>query len=322
MTHAESVSFESVQQEEATLELLPSGQQFEISWKGQQAMIVEVGGGIRSYVVGDRAVLDPYAPDAMCDGARGAPLIPWPNRLADGRYGFEGENYQVALSEPEKHNAIHGLLRWQPWHALRHARTQVAMATTLFPTPGYPFHLEIEIDYRLDDEGLTVTTTATNVGGRPCPFGAGQHPYLSPGSGLIDECTLTLSAATRILTDEQRQLPVGREGVEGTAYDFREPRLLGPQKLDFPFTDLSRDADGRAWARLRGTDGHSAELWTDERYSIIELYTGDTLAPDRQRRGLGAEPMSCPPNAFQSGESLVRIEPGQSHTMSWGARLR
>ena len=186
---------------------------------------------------------------------------------------------------------------------------------------GYPFLLDVEVDYALGEDGLSVTTTASNKGKCACPYGAGQHPYLSPGSGLIDDCTLQLEAATRIVTDEERQLPLGAEAVGDTTYDFREARPLRAERLDFAFTDLSRDPDGRAWARLGGPDGRHAELWVDESYPIIELYTGDTLAPHRRRRGLGTEPMSCPPNAFQSGDGVVRLEPGQAVTTAWGVCL-
>lgn len=298
-----------------------SGQQFEISCGEQRITVVEVGGGIRQFEVGGRPVLDSYPINAICDGAHGAPLIPWPNRLADGRYRFDGVDHQVALTEPEKHNAIHGFLHWRPWHAVRQTKTRVTMGIRLFPMQGYPFLLDVEVDYVLDDDGLTVATTATNPGDRPCPYGAGQHPYLSPGSGLVDDCTLALAAATRIVTDEERQLPTGTEAVAGSVYDFREARLLGAQRIDFAFTDLTRDAQSRAWARLGGPDGRTAELWVDESYPIIELYTGDTLAPDRRRRGLGTEPMTCPPNAFQSGDGVIRLEPGQAVTTTWGARL-
>lgn len=303
------------------METCPSGQQLEISCEDQHATIVEVGGGIRCYEVGDRAVLDPYPIGAMCDGAHGAPLIPWPNRLADGHYRFDGNEYQVALTEPEKHNAIHGLLRWRAWQVVRSSGAAVTMGIRLHPIQGYPFLLDVEVDYALGEEGLTVTTTATNDGAQPCPYGVGQHPYLSPGAGLIDGCTLQLEAAARVLTDDERQLPTGAEAVAGTAYDFCEPRMLGTTKLDFAFFDLARDADGRAWARLGGTDGRKAELWVGDAYPIIELYSGDTLAPERRRRGLGVEPMSCPPNAFASGDGVIRLEPGQSVTSTWGARL-
>ncbi|WP_223164174.1 aldose 1-epimerase family protein [Nocardioides mesophilus] len=272
----------------------PSGQQFEIRSGDQVAVVVEVGGGVREYSAGGRDVLDPYELDRMCDGAHGAPLIPWPNRLADGKYRFDGTDHQVALTEPEKHNAIHGFLRWRPWQCVEHEADHVTMATTLFPLKGYPFTLDVRVDYRLSETGLSVTTTATNVGADPAPYGCGQHPYLSPGAGRIDDCTLRLEAGTRILTDPDRQLPTGLEAVEGTPYDFREGRKVGDLEIDYAFQDLRRDSEGRAWVHLTGADGNTVHLWVDEAYPIVELYTGDTLAPERRRRGLGTEPMSCP----------------------------
>ena len=279
----------------------PSGRQYEIRHGEQVAVVVEVGGGVREYRVGARAVLDPYPLDAMCDGAHGAPLVPWPNRLADGRYRFDGVDHQVAITEPEKGNAIHGFLRWRSWDAVREEPNRVTMGTRLHPLTGYPFLLDVEVDYRLDDAGLTVTTTATNRGDRSCPYGAGQHPYLSPGSGVIDDAVLSFMAGNRIVTDQTRQLPTGVEPVAGGRFDFSDPRRLGDLRIDFAFTDLARDETGLAWVRLAGPDGRRVELWVDGTYPIVELYTGDTLRPDRRRLGLGAEPMTCPPNAFQSG---------------------
>lgn len=300
----------------------PSGEQFEIVSGDQRATVVEVGGGIRTYTVGGRPVLHPYELTAMCDGAHGAPLIPWPNRLADGRYTFDGVEQQVALSEPDKHNAIHGFLLWRPWRAAERSADRVVMGARLHPLQGYPFRLDVQVEYTLAAAGLTVRTTATNVGDQACPYGCGQHPYLSPGSGPIDDCVLQLAAQTRILTDAERQLPTGRESVDGTPYDLRAGRPIGDLEVDFAFTDLSRDDAGRAWVGLTGTDGRTAELWVDRSYPIIEIFTADTLAPERRRRGLGTEPMSCPPNAFRTGVGVRRLEPGASMTATWGARLR
>ena len=299
----------------------PSGAQFHISAGSHRATIVEVGGGIREYAVGSRDVLDPYPLEAMCDGAHGAPLVPWPNRLADGAYRFDGNQYQVAITEPDKHNAIHGLLRWRNWQAIEHEPDRVLVATRLHPLTGYPFLLDIQIEYTLSSSGLTVTTTATNQGERPCPYGSGHHPYLSPGTGLIDQCTLQLEAASWVDTANDRQLPTGTRATRGTPMDFTSAKTLGEQQLDVPYCDLVRDADQRAWVILTATDGSRAELWVDRTYELIELYTGDTLDANRQRRGLGAEPMTCPPNAFQTGTGVHRLDPGRSLTSSWGARL-
>ncbi len=303
------------------MDLPPSGEQFELSCGEHRATVVEVGGGLREYYVGDRPVLDPYPIGEMCDGAHGAVLIPWPNRLADGRYRFDGRDHQLPITEPDRHNAIHGLLRWRPWLALERTPELVAMNTRLYPQPGYPFSLEVTVEYSLSVEGLEVATTALNIGSQPCPYGAGQHPYLSPGEGLIDDCLLEIPAQTLILTDPVRRLPTGRALVEGTELDFRRAGRIGKAAIDAPVSDLARDPLGRGRVRLTGPDGGCVELWVDSHYSILQVYTGDKLSPSRRRRGLGLEPMTCPPNAFQSGEELIRLEPGQSLTTRWGVAL-
>ncbi len=217
----------------------PSGEQFEIAHGAQRATVVEVGGGLRSYSSGERDVLEPYARESICDGAHGAVLAPWPNRLDGGRYEFDGRNLQLALSEPARGNAIHGLLRWRPWRALSHEPARVVMRARLHPEPGYPFDLEVSVEYSLGESGLVVVTTATNLGEGPCPFGAGQHPYLSPGRAPLEECALELRAATMILSDSARGLPTERVPARGSAFDFNEPRALGESVIDAAY-DRSR----------------------------------------------------------------------------------
>jgi aldose 1-epimerase len=299
----------------------PSGEQFEISFGRQRATIVEVGGGVRAYTDGERDVLEPFPLEAICDGAHGAVLVPWPNRLDGGSYEYDGAHHQLPLTEPDRGNAIHGLLRWRPWLALAQDPDRVVMGSRLHPRPGYPFDLEVSVEYSLGEDGLVVVTTATNAGSGPCPYGSGQHPYLSAGEGRIDDCTLELPAESVIVTDPERGLPTGREHVAGGPLDFRRPRPIAASTIDSPFEDLRRDAAGLATARLSRPDGCTVELWVDERYAVLEVFTGDTLAPQRRRRGLAVEPMTCPPNAFRSGEHLIRLDPGESVRSTWGARL-
>ncbi|HET8970958.1 MAG TPA: aldose 1-epimerase family protein, partial [Candidatus Nanopelagicales bacterium] len=246
----------------------------------------------------------------------------WPNRIGDGRYSFDGVEHTLALTEPEKLNAIHGLLRWVPWRCTDRSADAVTLVATVYPSPGYPFALEAELSYRLGPEGLSVRAAARNVGPTPCPYGFGQHPYLSGGDGvLVDDCVLQFGAGTRIDTDADRQLPTADVPVAGTDYDFRAARRVGPLPVDFAFTDLDRDADGRAWLHLTGPDRRTASLWVDDSVGYLEVFTGDTLHPDRARRSLGVEPMTCPPNAFQSGRDVIRLAPGGSTAASWGLAL-
>ncbi len=207
----------------------PSGQQFPIRYGEQHATVVEVGGGLRRYEVAGRELLDGYATDEQCTGARGLPLVPWPNRIQDGAYTFDGTDYQVPLTEPAAHNAIHGFGRWRNWICRRHTESQVVMGIVLHPQTGYPFTLDVRVDYELTAAGLSVRTTATNIGPLPCPYGTGQHPYLSLGTERIDECELHLDAARWLQTDD-RGLPTGWAEVQGSAYDFRVPRQIGARQ--------------------------------------------------------------------------------------------
>ena len=295
----------------------PSGEQFEIAAGDQRAVVVEVGGGLRSYTAGDRDVVDGYGVEEQSTSGRGQVLVPWPNRLEDGRYEFDGVRHQLALTEPERANAIHGLVRWAAWRAGERERHRVVMEHVVHPQPGYPFTLGLSVEYALGESGLSVSTTARNLGTGACPYGCGHHPYLTVGTAAID--TLELQApGRRVVLSDERSLPKGSEVVEGTQYDFLAPKTIGATSLDNAFTDLDRDDDGRARVRLRDPDGDSGvTLWMDESYRYVMLFTGDAL-PDVNRRSLAIEPMTCPPNAFRTGEAVIWLEPGQSATSSWG----
>lgn len=211
--------------------VLPSGEQVELRHGDRRATVVELGGALRAYAVGAWEVLDGYAADEMCTGARGQSLIPWPNRLRDGRYAFAGQAHQVPLSEPERGNAIHGLVRWMRWAVGERTEDAVTMELEALPQAGYPFALRLALAYRLDATGLTVTLHAENVGSGPCPFGAGAHPYLAVGTPTIDGATVRAPGRRRMLADD-RGIPVGREPVDGTIYDLRAPRAIDGLELD------------------------------------------------------------------------------------------
>lgn len=300
--------------------VLPTGEQIEIAHGEQRAVVVEVGAGLRSYAVGDRAILDGYEAAEPCDGARGQVLIPWPNRVREGRYEWDGEPLQLDISEPVTGNASHGLLRWRNWRVQSREADRVVMAELLHPAPGYPFALDARVTYELTGDGLGVTTEVTNVGSTPCPYGVGFHPYLRPaGLPLIDAALLTVPGATRLINDEHL-IPVGAEAVADGELDFRTPRALGQTAINDCFADLERDADGLARVVLESPGGAGrTALWLDAAYPYVMVYTGDTLPlAEERRRGIGIEPMSCAPNAFGSGEGLIRLAPGQSHVARWG----
>ena len=302
--------------------LPPSGAQYEISRGRQRAAVTEVGATLRAYTVNGKDVIDGFPVAGQSSGGRGQVLAPWPNRLGDGRYAFEGRTGRAALDEPERSNAIHGLVRWLPWQLVSQSADAAQLGCVLHPQPGYPWRLDLRVEYRLTAEGLTVRAEATNLTDATAPFGIGFHPYVTVGTPTVDTALLLVPARRRLLTDT-RGLPTGDAAVSGSEFDFTAGRPLGPMRLDTGYTELVRGDDGRACARLDRPGGGGLTLWVDTAFNYLMVFTGDTVEPaERRRRSVALEPMSCPPNAMVSGTDLIRLDPGASWTGSWGITTR
>jgi aldose 1-epimerase len=306
----------------AQLAVAPSGTQWTISSAGHEAVLVEVGGGLRSYRVGGVDgvdIVDGFGESEVCPGCAGQILAPWPNRIRDGQYSFAGEAHQLPLTEPERHNAIHGLVNWARWRLVEARGDTVVLEHDLVPQPGYPWPLHLRTTWSVAADGLRAEHVVTNVGHRPAPFGLSVHPYLFLPGTPIDDLVLTVPGRNRLLVDG-RLLPIGAARVAGTDYDFTEGRRLGTTVLDTAFGDVITGTDGGSQVSLAAPDGRSVAVWADESFMWWQVYSSDTLTPERLRRSVAIEPMTCPPDAFRSGRDVVTIEPGQSWRGAWGVR--
>jgi galactose mutarotase-like enzyme len=301
----------------------PSGDQFEIGHGRHRVVVTEVGATLRSYTFDGVPVVDGFELQHMCDSGRGQVLAPWPNRLADGTYRFEGRDAGAPLDEPERGNAIHGLVRWIPWQMVSRAQNVVTLRCSLNPQPGYPWRLSLDIEYRLGRSGLSVSLRSTNLDEVVAPFGVGFHPYVTVGAPSVDTTSLVVPARRRLVTDE-RGLPISSQAVAGSEFDFTSRRWLGPTCLDTAFTDFVRDRDGMTRIELDESTGRRGLIvWMDQQFRYAMLYTGDAIeASDRRRQSIAVEPMSCPPNALRSGVDIVRLDPGASWLGRWGLSPR
>jgi len=298
----------------------PSGEQWTIRHGDHEAVVVEVGGGLRSYAFRGRDVLAGYPRDARCSAGRGQLLMPWPNRIRDGRYSFAGQDHQLALTEPDRGHAIHGLVRWAIWSVLEQTEDTVTLGCRLRPQQGWEWSLDLSVTYALTASGLTVTPRVRNVGTNAAPFGFGAHPYLSVGEDRVDEVEVGIPAASLLEVDD-RLLPVGLVAVDDTDHDFRTPRLLGELALDTAYTNVVVDADG-CWrvTLAHPRTGRVVTLWADATaYPWLQVFTGDSLPlPARRASGIAVEPMTCPPDAFNTGDDLLVLAPGQEFAAPWG----
>jgi aldose 1-epimerase len=287
---------------------------------GEYAAVVHsLGAALKSLSLAGRELLDGFDRPEENPVARGQALLPFPNRIEDGEYVFAGERLKLPLDEPDKGHAIHGLTRWSEWRVLDGTEESVKLACDLAPSPGYPFSLALEVEYALSGSGLLVRTTATNTGEGPLPFGAGFHPYFTVGTGSVDEALLRVPAGSRYLLDE-RLIPKSLVPVEGSDLDFREERAIGGTKINACFTGLAADPDGRSRVTFAHPGGEpEVSVWMDERFRYVQLYTGEDIPDEsRRRKSLAIEPMTCAPNAFNTGEGLISLEPGESFAAEWG----
>lgn len=303
-----------------------SGTQYFLTAGKYEASIASVGATLRRLTHAGRDLIVPFDADAVRPAYRGVVLVPWPNRIVDGRYAFAGIERQVALTEPDRGHALHGLAAWLDFTAVARESDRMTLAATIEPQQGYPWRLRVETTFALGADGLSQSVRATNECAEVAPFGTGPHPYLVAGSAPLDDWTLSVPAA-HVLEVTDRLSPRGLRPVEVDAdrFDFRVPRRLGPVQIDHAFTDLSRDSGGTAAVRLLDPAGTGVEMSWGASCAWVQIHTADLPGGPGQpghRAGLAVEPMTCAPDAFNANRydydvGLLTIEPGQTVTASW-----
>jgi aldose 1-epimerase len=291
-----------------------TGRQYELRRGDALAVVTELAAGLRLYSRGGIQLTESYGDDEISPGATGITLAPWANRVEDGLWYLEGEKQQLDITEVSRNNASHGLLRNSAYNLVDESEFSLTLEAAVFPQHGYPFLLRHRVRYELDaDQGLVVRQTLINDSQARAPFVLGAHPYLRLGEVPSEELTVTVGARTRLVTDD-RLIPRSTEAVSGD-FDLRTGRLVAELDLDSAYTGLEFDA-GVARHTLRAADGRSVSLWQDESCSYVHVFV-TTKFPGRTK-AVAIEPMTGPANAFNSGDGLRWLAPGERFSMSWG----
>ena len=294
-----------------------SGKEYGIRAGEYTAVVTERAAALRELRHRGRDLIVPFPAGGPIPDFRGVIAAPWPNRIRDGKYTFDGVDYQVPVTEPERGCALHGFTFGMDWSLDSRDESSVVLSCTIGPTPGYPFALRLTARYCLDENGLHARVTAMNTGDRTAPYGVCPHPYLLAGPAPLDEWTVTIPADSFLEVRPDRLLPVAARTVADHEFDFRTPRAIGPTEIDHAFTDIAFDADGRARLIALDPGGTGVGMAWDGSFPWLQVHTGDKPAPLPSRVGLAVEPMTCPPDAFNSGQDLVRLEPGAVHEAPW-----
>ncbi|MEV4686091.1 aldose 1-epimerase family protein [Microbacterium sp. LWH3-1.2] len=302
-----------------------SGTQHALRAGDYEAVVASVGATLRSLTYRGRDLVVPFDADEVRPSYRGATLAPWPNRVVDGAYSFGGRDFQLALTEPARSHALHGLAAWLDFDAIDKGPDHVTLEAVVQAQTGYPWRVVVTTRFSLGTDGLTQSVTARNESAEPAPWGTGPHPYLVAGDGLVDEWTLELPASRVLAVTDDRLAPTGLVAVdadEPDRFDFRAARRIGSAFIDHAYTGLERGADGTATVRLTDPAGSGVEMSWDAACPWVQIHTADKPDPAQSRLGLAVEPMTCAPDAFNAGSydydaGLLVIEPAASVTASW-----
>lgn len=300
---------------------LPTGEQFELetttSTGDVRATVTAVAAGLRTLTINGIDLVPSFGDDETPPSGSGIVLVPWPNRIRDGVWRHGDQSYQLAITEPARGNAIHGLLRYTEYVPVEQDRDSVTLAATIHPQMGYPFTVRTAVRYELVSDGLKVTHFLENLGGDPAPVAVGTHPFLKIGGVPTEDLVLRLDAASHIEVDD-RLLPTGEVHVGGTEWDFREGRRVGDVQLDDAFGELG-SADGTVEHTLTAPDGRTVSVWADDEFAYVQVFTTENYPGES--KAIAVEPMTAPADAFNSGRGVRWLDPGEQWEISWGIRF-
>ena len=289
----------------------PTGARIDLQLGDVTAQIAQVGASLRSLRIGCVDLVPPYPLDQPTPACSGVVLVPWPNRVRDGKWDDDGAVRALAITEPKLNNASHGLLRFTAYE-VSHTDAEAVLRATIVPQTGYPYLIETSVTYTLTADGIEVTHTLTNRSSTPAPVALGTHPFVTIGDVDPHDLVLRIPAATAFTTDE-RMLPTGTRPADAV---LREGARLGDVTLDTGFADLARDSDGRARHSLTAPDGRRVTLWQGEGFDYVQVYT--TPAYPGQSLAVAIEPMTAPADALNSGLGIRRLASDESWTLRWG----
>ena len=229
-------------------------------------------------------------------------LFPFPNRLKDGQYHFDGQSYQFPINEPEVNNQLHGMLFNAPFKVTETRESDLEASITLAHEysgnlPYYPFAFVFEVTYRYYLSGFSVGFRLKNTGKKRLPFGIGWHPYFQIDEVGVKDYIFSAGELEEIELDRRTSIPTGK----------RKPLAHSVFPLNEHILDNAYELTGEKTYVLKGPENLRILFRPSDSLSYLQLFTpdgGETIA---------IEPMTCNVNAFNNQEGLLTLEPSDSY---------
>ena len=251
-----------------------------------------------------RPLIEQYDPKDIRNMYHGDLLAPWPNIIRDGIYAIRATKFQLAINKVAKNNSLHGLINALTWKVAIRSDSAVRLRTTLEISEQYPTSIDFEVEHELVDKGLIWKLLATNTGEQEVPYGASIHPYLvADPQATVNEWKLQMPSTQYLEVDPERLWPTSLIECSTRNFDFHKGKNIEDLIIDHAFKIDSKDQRQRV--ELTSTKGTGVWMEYDSTSKWIQIHTSDRDNGIGSLKCLAVEPMSCPPDAFNSGIDIV-----------------
>ena len=241
---------------------------------------------------------------------KGSKLSPFPNRIPAGKYQFNGIDYQLPINEVGANNNLHAFLHNRPFEILDEITTadfaKLKLGYNYRATDqGYPFCYQLTLTYTFDSDGLEIQTEIENSGEKEIPMADGWHPYFRFDN--LDHVNMKMTPAKRVSSNVGNALNGGHEfdsGQELKNYELDDCfHVNGADQFKVELKDVK--------------NGLALEIWQEStagKYKYMQIYTPPN------RKTIAIEPVTCEPNAFNTGNGLIILKPNERVSMSFGIK--
>jgi aldose 1-epimerase len=266
------------------------------------------------------AVIDSYKSLNDVDANNGYKshyLLPFPNRMRNGKYDFEGKSYQFPINDTNTNNNLHGFLETVPMNIIATeniGNQKVIILKGNFEGLSYfPFPFEITIKYLFSDSELTIESTIKNIGKTNMPIGYGWHPYFKLNTEKVDDLFLQFPDCQAVTIDN-RMMPTGEVLPYST---FSALTKIGNTTLDNCFL-INKNSNSNQAEIILKSETTTLSIWQEtgeNACNYFQVYTPEN------RQTIAIEPMTCNIDAFNNQDGLWVLEVGKARSVRFGAKM-
>jgi aldose 1-epimerase len=263
------------------------------------------GASLQELVLNQQPIIQDLSPLPYETTYASSILFPFANRIKDGIYSFQGEDYQFDINHKDENNALHGLVFNKVFKVLKQETSNDSAIIVLGynktnKSKGFPYTFDIQLTYVFTATNIVLQVIIKNTSSQTFPFTIGWHPYfisddLYNSSLHFDSNQKLLIGDRNITTGIEKITPVESFKIKGQQLD--DCWILDSGKILFktPKYDLTFEA--------------SAEN------NFLQAYTPP------KKNAIAIEPTTGVSDSFNNKIGLQELQANESYDIKWSVKI-